>query len=100
MGLIVPGRNVVCIRAIACPCGCAKATQGAFYMCEKVGWGGLIHEFFCTTEGCDGMIIQLTGKIHCLCVCCFAPLDDGDTSLVAKEEEDPQVVTEPERIDA
>lgn len=89
MGLIVPGRNVVCTKSIQCQwCGVGRASEGSIYMCEGLNMGGPAHEAFCSTIGCDGAVILLKDKSCCYCACCFKPLDDGDTSLVQDEEED------------
>lgn len=95
MGLIVPGRNVRCLRDVACTCGSHKATQGSIYMCEALEPAHAAHVILCQTIGCDGILIAVTGKAHWLCACCFGPLDDGDTSLVEEEIENPYDIPAP-----
>lgn len=89
MGLIVPGRNVRCISAVTCDCGLTSASEGSIYMCEVIGFGGIVHLIVCPRSSCDGTVIVVRGKECGLCSCCFGPIDDGDTSLVADEGENP-----------
>lgn len=95
MGLISPGRNVRCIRSVECTCGNHRASEGSIYMCEEVGFGGLFHAITCRTPNCDNVLIAVRGKAHGFCACCFAPLDDGDTSMVQDQDTNPYDVKAP-----
>lgn len=89
MGLILPGASVICIEKVTCPvCETTQATKGAIYLCTEVGMPAPDHDAHCLRSKCEGFILRLAGKTCGLCACCFAPLNDGDSSRVEDEVED------------